>query len=118
MATTPWGPPQTKRVLAPGIVDYSTASHGGFHVSPDIRKTMPPELRFVETWAGPGWYEEDADWAIVALAFPHLFEPRVVAAAITTVAQYHASKIDLTKFYDTPAGQAVMERADLAREAA
>ena len=67
-ADTPWGVAQTSVVYAEGIICHSTASHGGFHVDEARRATMPAALRNDE-----GWYEEDAEWAKVATAFPALF---------------------------------------------
>ena len=31
LSSTPWGQPQTRREVAPGISFYSTAGHGGFY---------------------------------------------------------------------------------------
>lgn len=65
---TPWGSAQTQKILAPGIVSVSTASHGGIHVEKDLNKMIPEYMRTED-----GWYEEDVDWAIVATVFPHAF---------------------------------------------
>lgn len=67
-ANTPWGPSQGATVFAEGVVCHSTAGHGGFHLSADRNAKVDPRLR-----RPGGWYEEDSEWAIVALAFPHLF---------------------------------------------
>jgi hypothetical protein len=68
LAHTPWGPSQGATIYADGVTFYSTAGHGGFHVSPDRNREVHPLLR-----ATDGWYEEDECWAIVAISFPHLF---------------------------------------------
>lgn len=65
---TPWGAAQTSRTYAEGIVFHATASHGGFHLDAERNARIPEEWRRVD-----GWYEEDGDWAAVALAFPDLF---------------------------------------------
>mgnify|MGYP006999173872 CR=1 FL=1 len=65
---TPWGPSQGATVFAEGLVCHSTAGHGGFHLSSERNAKVDRRLR-----RPGGWYEEDAEWAIVALAFPHLF---------------------------------------------
>lgn len=65
---TPWGPSQGATVFAEGIVCHSTAGHGGFHLSGDRNASVHSRLRKRD-----GWYEEDAEWAIVAITFPHLF---------------------------------------------
>jgi hypothetical protein len=67
-ANTPWGPSQGATVFAEGVVCHSTAGHGGFHLSSDRNAKVDRRLR-----RPGGWYEEDAEWAIVALTFPDLF---------------------------------------------
>lgn len=32
---------------------------------------MPKCLQDFQPWGEPGWYEEDCDWSVVALAFPN-----------------------------------------------
>ncbi len=90
---TPWGPSQTIQEIAPGITLYSTASHGGFHLSEARVASMPKHLRdfipFGGTQSGPGrWFEEDADWSVVALAFPQFFPAEAIAAAMNTLRHY------------------------------
>jgi len=76
---TPWGKSQGKEIVATGITFYSTAGHGGYYVSKAMRSIMP--ARYVNH---DGWYEEDCEWAKVALSFPYLFTPSIVEAAATT----------------------------------
>ena len=85
---TPWGPSQLVREIAPGIVRYDTASHGGYYVSPERVAAMPKPLREFRPFAGPNWYEEDCDWSVVAAAFPQFFPPDAVAAARDTLRAY------------------------------
>lgn len=66
--STPWGASQMATVYAKGVTSHMTASHGGFHLSMERNLRIHPALRK----ACP-WYEEDAEWAIVALTFPDLF---------------------------------------------
>lgn len=68
---TPWGYSQSATRIARGIMHYSTASHGGYHVSPTRLTAMGPLAE--SPFAGAGWFEEDCDWARVALAFPDEF---------------------------------------------
>jgi hypothetical protein len=82
---TPWGHPQTTKEIAPGIVHYTTASHGGFYLSPERVAAMPKALREFKPFAGANWYEEDCDWAVVATAFPQFFKPEEVKAAHATL---------------------------------
>lgn len=67
-ASTPWGPSQLATIYAEGIVSHMTAGHGGFHLSVERNLRVTPSLR-----KSLPWYEEDAEWAIVALTFPELF---------------------------------------------
>src|SRR3972149_1170834 len=65
MATsTPWGTAQQSHQLAPGIMQYYTAGHGGIHLSQGRLKGLPPEFL---GWDGKngqgGWYEEDCEAA-------------------------------------------------------
>src|SRR3990172_8281799 len=69
MATsTPWGTAQQSHQLAPGIMQYYTAGHGGIHLSQGRLKGLPPEFL---GWDGKngqgGWYEEDCEAAKVLL---------------------------------------------------
>ena len=76
---TPWGTAQSIRHYGEGITEYTTASHGGMHVSEELVQMMPE--RFRTTWAGAGWYEEDCDTCMVIVSFPDRFLPAVVAIA-------------------------------------
>lgn len=67
-ANTPWGVSQGGTVYAEGIAAHSTAGHGGFKLSAERNRKVHPMLR-----AAGGWYEEDAEWAIIAITFLHLF---------------------------------------------
>jgi len=66
--STPWGISQLATIYADGIVSHATAGHGGFHLSSDRNGQVDAAIRNTG-----GWYEEDAEWAIVALTFPDLF---------------------------------------------
>ena len=67
-ASTPWGGSQMAVIYAEGVVAHSTAGHGGIHLSPDRNAKVNPLLR-----KDAPWYEEDCEWAIVAISFPELF---------------------------------------------
>lgn len=68
--TTPWGEPQTTKVLAPGIILISTACHGGIWLNPERNAQVPSLLKenCLEQ-ANDGWYEEDCDAQVVAQFF-------------------------------------------------
>ena len=88
---TPWGPSQHEDHIGMGIISIQTAGHGGYFVPPEIRKLIPAPAR--KTFAGPGWYEEDGDWCLVALSFPHLFTAEHLDMARKTAAAWHSKKV-------------------------
>ncbi len=67
-ASTPWGGSQLATIYAEGVVSHETSGHGGFHLSSDRNLQVDAAVR-----SATGWYEEDCEWAIVALTFPDLF---------------------------------------------
>ncbi|MGV2104280.1 DUF7007 domain-containing protein [Rhizobium sp. 21-4511-3d] len=67
-ASTPWGGSQLAMIYTDGIVSHSTPGHGGFHLSSDRNSLVDASVR-----SAGGWYEEDCEWAIVALTFPEIF---------------------------------------------
>jgi len=79
-ASTPWGGSQMAVVYAEGVVAHSTAGHGGFHLSSDRNSKVHPLLRKNTTW-----YEEDCEWAIVAITFPDLFTAHERSLANKTI---------------------------------
>ncbi len=87
--SSPYGAIQTTRQIAPGLWSVSTASHGGIQVSPQRQGAMPEHLRLSRTW-----FEEDCEWALVALAFPNDFSPAHVADAILTVCNAYPDRLD------------------------
>lgn len=87
---SPWGTVQTveKPRLADGsaLVQFvSTPSHGGYYVNEAARRMMPYEVAHEGTFAGEGWYEEDCDWALVAVGLPHLFNDYEVRSAVRAI---------------------------------
>ena len=78
MAFTPWGQSQSQATWAPGIIDYSTAGHGGVGLSKERQAELPDWAR-INNWVGTHqWWEEDEDWCVPFLAF--LPEIRAYAA--------------------------------------
>lgn len=78
---TPWGPAQSAMELAEGITFYSTASHGGIHLSPERETELQSKFNY-KTFGGSSWYEEDLDYNVVVLAFPNCFPIDVVARSL------------------------------------
>jgi len=107
--STPWGETQQAEELAPGIISYSTASHGGIWLSAKRRES----LNYEKNWLNTGeWWEEDCDWAIPFYYFredilQHIvtteskeqaYFDRNIESAKSTIINYHpeyAKKIGL-----------------------
>lgn len=89
---SPWGAIDLIEQLGRGVFCVSTASHGGIYLAPDRRAHMPASLVALDAPGGrgraraAGWYEEDCDWARVALAFPDLFPTAARQSAIKIAA--------------------------------
>ncbi|NTF10639.1 hypothetical protein G6L37_32095 [Agrobacterium rubi] len=66
--STPWGQSQHAVFYADGIIAHSTASHGGFALSPDRNRIVPATIRVPN-----GFYEEDCAWVAVPVTYPELF---------------------------------------------
>ena len=78
---TPWGVANEATRFAPGIVFYSTPSHGGFHLSEHRQAYVESILPEFETFAKGPWYEEDCDACLVVVVWPEYFEPEAVQRA-------------------------------------
>lgn len=90
VTTSPWGPVQHQHEIAPGIVRVMTAGHGGLVLSPERLQAMPNRYKLNEYGTGR-YFEEDCEWALVALAFPDEFSEEQRDAARATAAQYYPS---------------------------
>jgi hypothetical protein len=79
-ASTPWGPVQSATLYADGVMAVSTAGHGGIILSEEMNAKVHA------AWRPPSsTYEEDEQWAIVAVSFPDLFTAREQRFAQKTV---------------------------------
>lgn len=87
MTATPWGKSDHSKRYDVGIMWYETPSHGGFHLS--HKKNRMVHLSFFNA---DGWYEEDCEWAKVALTFPHLFSEKEVQAAHETAQRWYPER--------------------------
>lgn len=91
--STPWGTAQSARQFGVGIVQYSTASHGGFHVSDGLLRKMDEDMRG-DAYAPCGWFEEDCAWSLVALSFPERFSLQARLAALDTARHYYPQQFE------------------------
>ena len=63
---SPWGRVDHHSPIGDlGFHHHSTPGHGGIYVPPSMLAKMPAPYRNSD-----GWYEEDCEWAKVALSFP------------------------------------------------
>ena len=108
--TTPWGTAQHSKRYARGIVFYSTAGHGGLHVSPGRNMQVPEALRIAD-----GWYEEDCDCALVIVAFPQFFPAEEYAAAIQSVRDWHPDRYEKHFGVELRADESYMKRIEQRR---
>lgn len=69
---SPWGQPDETTQVANGIWNVYTRSHGGYKLSEERVAAMPSDwlARSFNGQGQRGWFEEDVDWCLVALAFP------------------------------------------------
>jgi len=85
---TPWGQADYHEFLNAEntIVNVGTSSHGGI----GVHISLPmPEYLDCETTGQWRWYEEDIDWAKVALAYPQAFTPQAIESAKLTILNWH-----------------------------
>ena len=85
--TTPWGRAQYGYKYGPGVNSYGCAGHGGFKVAAGKLKKMHPALAAVG--GDDGWFEEDCDWAAVAVAFPEMFTQKDVDYALESLIRWN-----------------------------
>ena len=77
---SPWGRIQNAEAYGEGVTCVGTAGHGGFKLDGRRNREMPDALR-----SPGGWYEEDSEWARVALGLPALFTDRERRQAADTL---------------------------------
>lgn len=94
---SPWGTIETITYLADGIVHVETANHGGFHVSEERFEAIPKDwcaIRHGRTREdGSRWFEEDADWVLVALTHRDAFRAETIKHARGIFDFTHAPKL-------------------------
>ncbi len=87
---SPWGTVDYVSRRAVGITHVGTAGHGGVKLSPERNRDVH------EAWRRPdGWYEEDCEWAIVAVTFPECYSPEHAATAHTTARNWFPDEYEV-----------------------
>ena len=69
---SPWGAIQDAKQEMPGVWKVYTASHGGYILSAERFAAMPAACK-INMYGGGKCFEEDCEWALVAVAFPEEF---------------------------------------------
>lgn len=88
---TPWGAAQFVLDVLPGIKSVSTASHGGYWLDDDRLARFVAVFPDFPRWSGsPAWFEEDCDWAAVAVLFPEAFTDAQLSSAVGIMERYVA----------------------------
>lgn len=114
---TPWGPSQGSTAIARGIVEYTTSSHGGIHLTAARVLQMPPAFQAEAkthgciTTKGDAWFEEDCHWSMVALSFPEFFDrPGRLASAEKSLKNWHPDAWIGWKGEDLPLSESLVLR--------
>lgn len=81
---TPSGMSDSAEVYEDGVIFYGTPSHGFIKLNRKKQNEMPLCLRLKG-----GWYEEDCEWARVALGFKELFTEREYNQAVRTMKNWN-----------------------------
>lgn len=90
MHSSPWGKVDGwSRFGDLGLFHHSTPGHGGIYVPPDMKRLMPKPYRDANQYGGGGWFEEDCEWALVALSFPSGLDEKTMENARSAVKNYH-----------------------------
>ena len=109
--SSPWGPVQHHHVIAEGIVRVHCAGHGGIILSETRFAQMPACFR--NTFAGGRAYEEDCDWACVAVVFPEHFSSGNVESAFHTLRSYSKNDAAVQTWLDNCPARATAEAEQL-----
>jgi hypothetical protein len=86
---TPWGMPDSLVDACPGVWFVSTSSHGGYYVDDSVLDRIPEAFRKATFCRDPNFYEQDCDWAIIALFFPEAFPAGAQPVARDMLASVH-----------------------------
>jgi len=111
--STPWGLSQSEHERIPGVIFYSTASHGGVRLSiarqAEFRRVFPDWSGWI---GGCEWFEEDCDAVLPALAFASEYDDRAIFYAVRSVKGSPDYFRAILPWFETEAGRATVARAD------
>lgn len=107
---TPWGYAQTTQEIAKGIWRVTTAGHGGYWLAETTLRQLHPAWRgFVGFSGSYQWFEEDCDWAVIALCFPDHFNDYFIYSAFKTLATVEYAKERLQEFLKSTEGRTMLK---------
>lgn len=90
--STPWGTGQYVEKVARGIAFIGTAGHGGYRVSNGkLDKACASKgfaVKYTRKDKDYTWFEEDCEWAFVAILFPENFKPEHIDDARRIINNY------------------------------
>lgn len=110
---TPWGPANETSKIAEGIISVSTSSHGGIHLDRKRQAKVTRMIPDFKPFAGAPWYEEDCDWAVVAVVFPEHFDGASVQGACKTIRGMKDGYMrPVFDWLESPAGHTARLKAD------
>lgn len=90
MHSSPWGNVDGWTPFGDlGLYQHSTSSHGGIYVPDEMLAMMPEPYRKANHYGGKNWFEEDCEWALVALSFPSGHSEKQMDSAIRTVKNWY-----------------------------
>lgn len=94
--STPWGPADSVRKVAPGIYEIGTPSHGGYYVDDERYAKMPDKFKRC-SFTNNQFFEEDCSWAGVVLSFPEIFDAKHVAEAQRMYDRFYKAREGLAR---------------------
>jgi hypothetical protein len=71
---TPWGQSDSVEMVADGIWDVGTPSHGGVKLSCKRQALLPANAKLHNFFKTLAWWEEDCDWCVPFLVFRDEFK--------------------------------------------
>jgi len=111
-SASPWGRVQFLHVISEGVVQVSTASHGGIKLDSTRNAQLPRPLRNVG-----GWYEEDCEVAKVIAGLPELFSEEDVGAAIASLKNWNPDEYEAWTGKEIPLSESGVKRERAFKEA-
>lgn len=86
---TPWGEYERIKKVCPGLWSVDTPGHGGYRATKEalIKANKDKQVAYHATYEDDlfSWFEEDCEWAFIALMFPEYFKNHIDMAKDTII---------------------------------